>query len=140
MKFLVIQRNLRMDGFVCPHLLQRSKTCLVKLKRVSLRENYSWVRNRRQATQGALFFLLKGQSGDQNDSSSEKDEKDGSDVFRFRATRSGGVRGGNIEEKNTKRVLNVWSSETGFLIGLVFVFILFLFYLYEYLKEYYFSP
>ncbi|GJQ09796.1 hypothetical protein GpartN1_g1587.t1 [Galdieria partita] len=126
-------------GFVCPYLQHCSKTWPVKWKGVSSREYCCFLRNGQQANQSVLFVILKGQVGDQNNTSDKKDKKGESDLFRFRPTRKGGVRGDNIEEKNTKRVLNVWSSETGFLVGIVFVFILFLFYLYEYLNEYYFN-
>lgn len=127
----------RSTGFVYPLYLQQqcSKIWLVKRKRVCRREYCYFLQNSYIDTHIDWLAALGGQNGDQNDSK----DKDNSNLFRFRSTRKSGFRGDNIEEKNTKRVLNVWSSETGFLVALAFVFLLFLFYLYEYLKEYYFK-
>jgi len=126
--------SLYYTGFIFPNLIRQcSRPPTIKSRTVFIADIYL-VQTRGKPCRSYWFVTLKGKNEDPQDSS--KDKKSDSEIFRFRS--KGTRRGDLVEEKNTKRVLNVWSSETGFLVGIVFVFILFLFYLYEYLKEYYF--
>eukprot|EP00871_Galdieria_phlegrea_P004712 jgi/Galph1/5241/GphlegSOOS_G3884.1 len=73
----------------------------------------------------------------EENSPSSDDNPTEADVFKFRNPPQNINKNKSSAENNANRVLNLWSSEKGFLLGLVFILLLMIYYIYEYWKQYY---